>query len=111
MHRRCGTLTLMPWDVKGKTVLLTGATSGIGLEASVELARREARLVLVGRDPQKTRGAIEEVKTRGGASDVTSLLCDFSSQTAIRKLAADFRTRHDRLDVLVNNAGAVYKKR
>jgi len=101
----------MTWDVNGKTVLLTGATSGIGLEASVELARRGAKMVLVGRNPEKTRGAVEDVKARGGASDVTHLLCDFSSQEAIRRLAADYRNRHDRLDVLVNNAGTVYRKR
>ena len=101
----------MTWDVNGKTILVTGATSGIGLEASVELARRGAKMVLVGRNPEKTRAAVEDVKTRGGASDVTHLLCDFSSQEAIRRLAADYRNRHDRLDVLVNNAGTVYRKR
>jgi NAD(P)-dependent dehydrogenase (short-subunit alcohol dehydrogenase family) len=101
----------MTWDVKGKTILVTGATSGIGLEASVELARRGARLVLVGRDPEKTRRSVDDVKARGNSSDVTSLLCDFASQASIRKLAADYRAAHDRLDVLVNNAGAVYKSR
>jgi len=101
----------MTWDVNRKTILVTGATSGIGLEASVELARRGAKMVLVGRNPEKTPGAVEDVKTRSGASDVTHLLCDFSSQEAIRRLAADYRNRHDRLDVLVNNAGTVYRTR
>ncbi len=101
----------MTWDVNRKTILVTGATSGIGLEASVELARRGAKMVLVGRNPEKTLGAVEDVKTRCGASDVTHLLCDFSSQEAIRRLAADYRNRHDRLDVLVNNAGTVYRTR
>ena len=101
----------MTWDVNRKTILVTGATSGIGLEASVELARSGAKMVLVGRNPEKTRGAVEDVKTRSGASDVTHLLCDFSSQEAIRRLAADYRNRHDRLDVLVNNAGTVYRTR
>ena len=101
----------MTWDVNRKTILVTGATSGIGLEASVELARRGAKMVLVGRNPEKTPGAVEDVKTRSAASDVTHLLCDFSSQEAIRRLAADYRNRHDRLDVLVNNAGTVYRTR
>ena len=103
----------MVWNIKGKTVLVTGATSGIGLEASVELARRGAHIVMVGRNPEKTRLAVDDVKARSGANNqnVTHLLCDFSSQAAIRKLAAEYRARHDRLDVLVNNAGAVFKTR
>src|SRR5262245_28055683 len=99
----------MTWGVKGKTILVTGATSGIGLEASVELARRGAKVIMVGRNPEKARGAVEDVRSRSGATDTTSILCDFTSQAEIRKLADDYRARHDRLDVLVNNAGAVYR--
>src|SRR5262245_56797304 len=101
----------MSWDVNGKTILVTGATSGIGLEASVELARRGAKVVMVGRDPQRTRAAADTVKVRSAARDTTELLCDFASQADIRKLADAFLARHHRLDVLVNNAGAVFKKR
>lgn len=101
----------MPWDIRGKTVLVTGATSGIGLEASAELARRGARVVMVGRDPAKTEAAVAGVRTRSGPGEVSHLLCDFSSQAAIRELAAAFLARHDRLDVLVNNAGGVNKAR
>jgi len=101
----------MTWDVRGKNILITGATSGIGLEASVQLARLGAQLVLVGRDAEKTRRTVEGVKARGDTSDVTYFLCDFSSHVAIRKLADDYRAHHDRLDVLVNNAGTVYKRR
>jgi retinol dehydrogenase 14 len=101
----------MTWDVAGKTVLITGATSGIGLEASVELARRGARVVMVGRDPSRTEAARADAAARSGAGDVSTLLCDFSSQAAIRALARSFRERHSALHVLVNNAGAVNKKR
>jgi NAD(P)-dependent dehydrogenase (short-subunit alcohol dehydrogenase family) len=100
----------MTWDVKGKTILVTGATSGIGLEASVKLARRGATLVMVGRDPNKTRSAVKDVRTRSGLTDVGHFVCDFSSQADIRKLAANYRKAYDRLDVLVNNAGGVNKK-
>jgi NAD(P)-dependent dehydrogenase (short-subunit alcohol dehydrogenase family) len=101
----------MGWDVHGKTVLITGATSGIGLEASADLARRGARVVMVGRDPERTERARGAVAGRSGSPEVTTLLCDFASQAAIRALAAAFRERHDRLDVLINNAGGVHKKR
>jgi retinol dehydrogenase-14 len=94
-------------DLAGKTVLVTGATSGIGLEASVKLARMGARMVLVGRDRVRLDAALADVKGRGAARDASALLCDLSSQAAIRALASEVRARHDRLDVLVNNAGAV----
>jgi len=101
----------MEWDIRGKTVLLTGATSGIGLEASVALARQGARVVMVGRDPARTEAAVAAVGARSGAKDVSSLPCDFSSQAAVRALADAVRGRLPRLDVLVNNAGGVNKTR
>jgi retinol dehydrogenase 14 len=101
----------MPLDVRGKTILVTGATSGIGLEASVELARRGARVVMVGRDPGRTEAAVADVVALSGSRDVSHLLCDFSSQAAIRELASAFLAGHDRLHILVNNAGGVNKRR
>lgn len=101
----------MTWDVRGKNILVTGATRGIGLEASVELARRGARVVLVGRDPGRTDAVVAAVKMRSGSTEVSSLLCDFASQADIRRLAAEILARHDRLEVLINNAGGVNKKR
>jgi NAD(P)-dependent dehydrogenase (short-subunit alcohol dehydrogenase family) len=101
----------MSWSIAGKTVLLTGATSGIGLEAAVLLARQGARVVMVGRDPRKTEGAVAAVTARSGAKDLSHLLCDFSSQAAVRALAEEVRGRFDRLDVLVNNAGGVNQAR
>ncbi len=94
-----------------KTILVTGATSGIGLEASVTLAREGHQVVLVGRDEAKTRRTVDEVKQRSGSSRVESLLCDFSSQASIRALAEAYRAKYDRLDVLVNNAGTVNENR
>jgi retinol dehydrogenase-14 len=97
--------------MKGKTVLITGATSGIGLEASLELARRGARVVMAGRDPARTEAAVADVVARSGSSEVSHLLCDFSSQKAIRELAAAVLSNHPQLHVLVNNAGGVNRSR
>jgi retinol dehydrogenase-14 len=99
------------WSIRGKTVLLTGATSGIGLEASVALARQGARVVMVGRNEAKTAAAAADVTARSGSNQVSSLLADFSSQSSVRALAEAVRSRVDRLDVLVNNAGGVNKAR
>jgi retinol dehydrogenase 14 len=101
----------MAWDVRDKTVLITGATSGIGFEASLALARRGARVVMVGRDRARTASAQARVEAGSGSKQVSSLLCDFSSQAAIRELAAAVRSACPRLDVLVNNAGGVNKAR
>jgi retinol dehydrogenase 14 len=79
-------------------MMVTGATGGIGLEASVQLARTGARVVQVGRDPAKLNA-------------VDTLLCDFASQASVRALAKTVLERYDRLDVLVNNAGTVYTNR
>ncbi len=95
----------------GKTALVTGATSGIGLEAAVVLAQQGAKVVMVGRDPQRTAAALAEIQRRSGSGDVSSLLCDFSSQASIRALAAAFRAQHARLEILLNNAGMVNPKR
>jgi NAD(P)-dependent dehydrogenase (short-subunit alcohol dehydrogenase family) len=94
-----------------KTILVTGATSGIGLEASVTLAREGHLVVMVGRDQAKTLKCVAEVKQRAGSTKVESLLCDFSSQASIRALAAAYRAKYDRLDVLINNAGTVNNER
>lgn len=95
----------------GKTVLVTGATNGIGLEACVALAKAGATVGMVGRSPEKTAQAMAEVKRRSGSDAVRTFLCDFSRQADVRRLASEVKAAFPRLEVLLNNAGAVNDSR
>jgi NAD(P)-dependent dehydrogenase (short-subunit alcohol dehydrogenase family) len=97
--------------VKGKTVFITGATNGIGKAAALEIARQGASIVIVGRDKAKTEVVTNELRKTSGNKNVDYLLADLSSQASIHKLADDFKARHSRLDVLINNAGGVFDTR
>jgi retinol dehydrogenase-14 len=94
-----------------KTILITGATSGIGRAAATELAAAGERVVLVGRNPDKLHTTLASIRERTGNDHLDSLVGDFASQRSVRALAEGFRDRHHRLDVLVNNAGTVSAKR
>mgnify|MGYP001305563356 CR=1 FL=1 len=93
--------------MKGKVVLITGATNGIGLEAARAIAKKGARVVIVGRNPQKTREVAAQLTQESGA-EVSAILGDLSLMRDVRKVADEFRQKFDRLDVLLNNAGAVF---
>jgi NAD(P)-dependent dehydrogenase (short-subunit alcohol dehydrogenase family) len=97
--------------MKGKTVLVTGASSGIGLEAAADLAVEGATVVIVARNSSKGEPALAEIRKRSRSNAVSLLLCDFSSQASVRAFAASFRAAHTRLDVLVNNAGTISQNR
>jgi NAD(P)-dependent dehydrogenase (short-subunit alcohol dehydrogenase family) len=97
--------------MKGKTCLVTGATSGIGEVAACELARLGARVIVVGRSTERCAATVERIRTGTGATDVESIVADLSSQAEVRRLADDVRARCDRLDVLLNNAGGMFLDR
>lgn len=96
--------------MKGKTVLITGANQGIGKASAIALGKEGAKLVLVCRNAEKARAAIADIKA-AGASDVSLILGDMSSQADVRRVAAEFKANHDRLDVLLNNAGVLVTSR
>jgi retinol dehydrogenase 14 len=98
-------------SIKDKTVLVTGATNGIGKAAALELAKQGANLIIVGRDKTKTEAVVSELRGASGNKSIEFLLADLSSQASIRKLADDFKAKHSRLDVLINNAGGFFDKR
>jgi retinol dehydrogenase-12 len=92
-------------DMMGTTCVVTGATSGIGFETALILARRGARLIGVGRDPGRCEDAAARIGAAAPGADVRFEAADLSSQAAVRALAARIRDREARLAVLVNNAG------
>ena len=91
--------------------LVTGGTSGIGLITARELLRGGARVVITSRDAAKGAAVAERLARETGNANVEVLACDFASLDSIRAAAAEFRRRHDRLHVLVNNAGGLNPKR
>jgi NAD(P)-dependent dehydrogenase (short-subunit alcohol dehydrogenase family) len=97
--------------MKGKTVVVTGANQGIGKATALALAREGARVLIVARNPDKGRTAVEEVRGLSGSKQVELVVADLSSQAEVRRAAADIRSRVDRLDVLVNNAGVFVPNR
>ncbi len=90
------------------TVVLTGATRGIGLAAAVTLAQRGADLALVGRDADRVREAAERARATGGGAAVGEHVGDLASMAEVRRVAAELREAYPTIDVLVNNAGAMF---
>jgi retinol dehydrogenase 14 len=95
----------------GKTVLITGGTSGIGKATAVAMAAMGANVVITGRNAERGEAAVEEIKGQSTDAAVELILADLSLQSEVRRLAGTFLARHDRLDVLANNAGVVQSKR
>ncbi len=97
--------------MEGKVCLVTGATSGIGLVTARELARRGARVIGVGRSPERSAEAARQIREQTGTSAVEYLVADLSAQKELRKLADQVKAATGRLDVLVNNAGLIRLQR
>lgn len=97
--------------MKDKVVLITGATSGIGKQTALALAKMGARVILVGRSEKSGTAAVGEITRLSENSKVDLLLADVSKQADIKALASHVKEKYDRLDVLINNAGLAAPKR
>jgi NAD(P)-dependent dehydrogenase (short-subunit alcohol dehydrogenase family) len=98
-------------EMKEKICIITGSNSGIGKETVVSLAAMGATVVMVVRDQERGEKARREIVKQTGNNSVNLMICDLSSMDSIRRFAKEFKKRYDRLDVLVNNAGALFNKR
>jgi NAD(P)-dependent dehydrogenase (short-subunit alcohol dehydrogenase family) len=97
--------------MRGKVAMITGANAGMGKEIALALGGMRATVVMVSRDRARGEAARAEVESKTGNHEVELLLADLSSQQSIRALVSDFEARHNRLNVLVNNAGITLAKR
>ena len=92
-------------DQTGRTILITGANSGIGYEAARALAEKGAQVVMGCRNREKAEAAVAEIEAAEPAGSVEILEMDLADLESVELAAEEFRANHDRLDVLVNNAG------
>jgi NAD(P)-dependent dehydrogenase (short-subunit alcohol dehydrogenase family) len=95
----------------GKIMLVTGATSDMGNVTALRLAQQGATVVIAGRNPDKTSATVQALQRQAPQGEVRSLMADLSSMEQVRALARAFREGYPRLDVLVNNAGAMFARR
>lgn len=98
-------------SMNGKRVVLTGASRGIGRETALALGKMGADLSIVVRDAERGKAVAEEVRALKGGGDVEVFIADLSSLGDIRRVGAELLAKHDVIDVLVNNAGALLMDR
>lgn len=102
---------LNDYDLKAQVVVLTGATSGLGRAAANQLARCGASLVLVGRNSERNESVVAEMIEATGNQAITQVAADLGDLEEVRALAAAVLSEHDRIDVLIHNAGALANER
>jgi dehydrogenase/reductase SDR family member 12 len=95
------------YDLAGRVMVLTGATSGLGRAAANQLAECGATLVLVGRHADRNEATVTEIIGSSGNENITQIAADMGDYEQVRSLAGRVLAEHDRLDVLIHNAGAL----
>ena len=94
-------------SLTGKTVIITGGNTGIGKETAVDLAKRNARVILACRSVQKGEEAAVEVRKRSGSDNVLFIQLDLASLASVRRFATRILEEEPRVDILINNAGVM----
>ncbi len=95
----------MDKKLDGKTVIITGANCGIGYETALDLAKRNARIILACRDPKKGQDAVDKIREESKNDNVELEILNLSSLKSIKEFSDRILSKLDRLDILVNNAG------
>jgi NAD(P)-dependent dehydrogenase (short-subunit alcohol dehydrogenase family) len=98
-------------SLTGKTAVITGASSGIGRATAVELARRGARLLLIGRNEARSKETLEAIRAAAPNCEAEMIRGDFAAQAEVRRVGEQIAKRVDRLDLLVNNHGVTMMRR
>ncbi len=94
-------------DQSGRTIIITGANSGLGLEAATVLSQKGANVIMAVRNLQKGKQAMEEIKARYPSATPELMQLDLSDLTSVKKFAEAFKAKYTQLDVLMNNAGVM----
>jgi NAD(P)-dependent dehydrogenase (short-subunit alcohol dehydrogenase family) len=97
--------------MQNKIILITGGTGGIGQQTALALAKMGAHVIVTGRSRASGEAAVADIKQASGNSRIDLLLGDLSTQVGVRAIAEQFRVTHERLDVLINNAGLAASER
>jgi NAD(P)-dependent dehydrogenase (short-subunit alcohol dehydrogenase family) len=97
--------------MRGKTCVISGATSGIGLASALKLGSMGARLVLIGRDRAKGEATLERLRAAVPSIEASMHYCDLLQLSDIRAVAGEILDTAPRIDVLINNAGSVFDRR
>jgi NAD(P)-dependent dehydrogenase (short-subunit alcohol dehydrogenase family) len=95
-------------DLSGKVIIVTGANAGLGFEASKELARKGARVIMACRNMEKAQAALAQIRAEIPGAPAEVMQLDLASLKSIRQFADKFKAKYDRLDVLLNNAGIMF---
>ena len=95
------------WNLKNKTVVISGATNGIGKAAAIELSKERSKLIFTYRNESLANDLLAEIKDLSPDTQVHSVYCDFSNQDSIKKCAEEINEMCENIDVLINNAGVV----
>lgn len=94
----------MNYNLNKKTIIVTGANSGIGKAASIQLAKLDAHIVMMCRNRERGEAALQDVKSASNSDKVELILVDMSSQDSVRNAVTEFLGKYARLDVLIHNA-------